>query len=290
MDWIREINWNEQAFKSLVIDESMKELIQALVSSHLSAEKGTDLIPNKGNGLVILLHGSPGTGKTFTVESVAEVAKKPIYPITCGNIGTNPDLAEKYLDSVLHLGKIWNCIILLDEAEVFLEQRSLNDLKRNALVSVFLRALEYYEGILILTTNRVGTLDEAFKSRIQLALQYDNPMEHQRKQIWRNFFQNLRDLEEEKNIDFDDIMLNMDDLSGYPMNGRQIRNSITSARKLARFRQKKMTFTHLRHAITMAEKFDGYLASVRESDVEASSQRVNGRLSDDYIARVNQIR
>lgn len=48
-------------------------------------------------------------------------------------------------------------VVLLDEADVFLEERDVRDLNRNALVSVFLRALEYYEGILILTSNRVGT-------------------------------------------------------------------------------------------------------------------------------------
>jgi hypothetical protein len=57
--------------------------------------------------------------------------------------------------------------VLLDEANVFMEQRSLDDLQRNVLISVFLRLLEYYDGILILTSNRVGTLDETFMSRIQ---------------------------------------------------------------------------------------------------------------------------
>jgi SpoVK/Ycf46/Vps4 family AAA+-type ATPase len=281
VDQIRDVTWNDQAFSSLVADEDMKELIRALVTSQLAAEKGTDLIDNKGNGLIMLLHGSPGTGKTFTAESVAEIAKKPLYPVTC---------VEKYLESVFHLGKIWDCVVLLDEAEVFLEQRTLNDLKRNALVSVFLRSLEYYEGILILTTNRVGTFDEAFKSRIQLALQYDNLEEHQRKQIWRNFIGRLRNLGEEESIDFDDIVLHMGDLAKYSMNGRQIRNSITTARQLAKFKDKKMTYTHLKRAITVAEKFDQYLADVRESNIEECNQPVNGRYSDDYIARVEQIR
>lgn len=69
-------------------------------------------------------------------------AEKPLYPVTCGDIGTNPKEVEEYLESVLNLGKIWGCVVLLDEADVFLEQRSLADLQRNALVSVFLRQLE----------------------------------------------------------------------------------------------------------------------------------------------------
>ncbi|KAM6540249.1 hypothetical protein FALCPG4_001974 [Fusarium falciforme] len=291
VDQIRDVVWNDKAFSNLVADEDMKELILALVTNQLETEKGTDLIDNKGNGLIMLLHGSPGTGKTFTAESVAEIAKKPLYPVTCGDIGTEPEQVEKYLQSVFHLGKIWDCVVLLDEAEVFLEQRTLQDLKRNALVSVFLRALEYYEGILILTTNRVGTFDEAFKSRIQLALRYEKLQGYQRKKIWRNFLKRLEEIGEEDKIDFDDIELNLDDLAGYEMNGRQIRNSITTARQLAKYKGRKMTFSHLKRAITVADKFDRYLADVQEGiDEEGGGRGEDGRYSDESIARQDGVR
>jgi AAA+ superfamily predicted ATPase len=103
------------------------------VVNQIRSEAITDVIDRKGNGLIILLHGGPGTGKTFTAESVAELAEKPLYRVTCGDIGTKPEEVEKYLESVLYLGKIWGCVVLLDEADVFLEQRRLTDLERNAL-------------------------------------------------------------------------------------------------------------------------------------------------------------
>lgn len=283
--------WNDQAFNSLVADEDMKMLILALVTNQIDAKRGTDVIDNKGNGLIMLLHGSPGTGKTFTAESVAEIAKKPLYSVTCGDIGTNPAEVEKYLESVFHLGKIWDCVVLLDEAEVFLEQRTLQDLQRNALVSVFLRALEYYDGILILTTNRVGTFDEAFKSRIQLALRYERLEAYQRKQIWKNFLERLKRIGEEDSIDFDDISLHIDELTKHPMNGRQIRNTITTARQLAKFMGKKMEFSHLQRTIAITNKFNKYLADVREADVEEHGGRgLDGKYSDEYFARSDQIR
>lgn len=141
--------------------------------------------------MIILLHGGSGTGKTFTAESVAEMAEKPLFRVTCGDIGTKPEEVERYLESVLHLSKSWGHVVLLDEANVFLEQRTLTDLERNALVSVFLRVLEYYEGILILTSNRVGTFDEAFKSCIQLSLHYENLGKRQCRKIWKNFLSHL---------------------------------------------------------------------------------------------------
>jgi AAA+ superfamily predicted ATPase len=69
--------------------------MQALVANRISGDRNTDIIQGKGNGLIILLHGGPGTGKTFTAESVAELAEKPLYPVTCGDIGTEPEQVDQ---------------------------------------------------------------------------------------------------------------------------------------------------------------------------------------------------
>lgn len=270
--------WNTQAFDSLAVDKETKDLIQALVSNKIAADKSTDLMSGKGNGLIVLLHGGPGTGKTLTAESVAEISKKPLYRVTCGDIGTNPEDVEKYLTIVLYLGKIWDAIVLLDEAEVFLQERSLKDLQRNALVSVFLRVLEYYDGILILTSNRVGTFDEAFKSRIQLALHYDTLKPSQRRQIWQNFIERLRKLTSPDEINTEDLEKNLDSLAKEDMNGRQIRNAVTTARQLAMFQGKAMDFEALKHVIGVSSKFDRYLKKVKEN------------MTDEQIARDEGIR
>ncbi|GKT48320.1 putative AAA domain-containing protein [Colletotrichum spaethianum] len=295
VDMVQDVSWNKQAFEHLVIEDDTKDLVQALITSRLESEQSTDLIQGKGNGLIILLHGGPGTGKTFTAESVAELAEKPLFRVTCGDIGTKPEDVEKYLESALHLGKIWDCVVLLDEADVFLEQRTLTDLERNALVSVFLRVLEYYEGILILTSNRVGTFDEAFKSRIQLSLHYEALNKGQRRTIWKNFVDRLKTLEKESNnatalgqrkgkgkepkgIDFDDIARHFGDLAEQEMNGRQIRNAITTARQLARFKDEHMSYKHLQHVIKVSKRFDKYLEKIQDG------------LTDDQIARGDGLR
>lgn len=118
---ISDIKWNKEAFSKVVIERKAKDIINALVSNQLESEKNTDLIEGKGNGLILLLHGGPGTGKTLTAESVAEIAEKPLYRVTCGDVGTKAEEVEKYLESVLYLGKLWGCVVLLDEADIFLQ-------------------------------------------------------------------------------------------------------------------------------------------------------------------------
>lgn len=261
VDHIHDVQWNREAFQSLVIEPKAKDFIEALVVSQLESEKSTDLISGKGNGLILLFHGGPGTGKTLTAEGVAEIAKKPLYRVTCGDVGTRAEDVEKYLDSVLHLGRIWDCVVLLDEADVFLEQRSLEDLQRNALVSVFLRVLEYYQGILILTSNRVGTFDEAFISRIQLALHYPSLETHQRLKIWKLFIDRLEGLDEK--IDVDNLRENLTALKTEELNGRQIRNVITTARQYAKWKGEVLTYEHLKDAIQISGRFGTYLHKLK---------------------------
>jgi AAA+ superfamily predicted ATPase len=113
-------------------------------------------------------------GKTSTAECVADETKRPLFPVTCGDIGETALEVERNLQVNFGLAHKWGCVLLLDEADVFLAKRNKTDLRRNAVVSVFLRSLEYYAGVLFLTTNRVGGIDPAFKSRIHLSLYYPN--------------------------------------------------------------------------------------------------------------------
>ncbi|KAH6957289.1 hypothetical protein DER45DRAFT_569611 [Fusarium avenaceum] len=283
--YFREVAWNKEAFDLLVMEPKTKELVEAVVTNHIDDDRNTDVIHGKGNGLFILLHGGPGTGKTLTAESVAEITKKPLYRVTCGDIGTKAEEVERYLEVVLLLGKTWGCVVLLDEADVFLEQRKLDNLDRNALVSVFLRVLEYYDGILILTSNRVGIFDEAFKSRIQLNLRYENLGQPQRRQIWDNFINRLERLESERlrqrgdptltgaicgpqsaprfGVDIASIRQQIDELAKPALNGREIRNTISTARQLATFRKQKLAYEHLEACIAESHKFEQYIKSLK---------------------------
>lgn len=112
---------------------------------------------------------------------------------------------------------------------------------------VFLRVLEYYNGILFLTTNRVGTLDEAFKSRIHMSLYYPPLEKVQAQQIFKMNIDRLREIENQRSrligeaplviqerdiMEFADMHFDNTKTAGR-WNGRQIRNAFQIASSLA---------------------------------------------------------
>ncbi|KAG9996491.1 P-loop containing nucleoside triphosphate hydrolase protein, partial [Aureobasidium melanogenum] len=152
-----------------------------------------DVIQGKGRGIILLLCGPPGVGKTLTAESVAEHMQVPLFVMSAGDLGMDSKHIEARLLSVLGMCTRWNAILLLDEADIFLEERSRHEVERNKLVSIFLRVLEYHEGIMFLTTNRVSTFDPAFQSRIHISIDYPELSPDSRRKIWENFLSRHND-------------------------------------------------------------------------------------------------
>src|SRR5277367_4398824 len=172
------IHWNKHAFEHLVLPQPTKQLIKSLLDTD-RADSGVinDVVTGKGGGCVIILHGRPGTGKTLTAEAIAENCEKPLIMISAAELATNARELESRLTDILEISKVWNAILLLDEAEVFLEARSLHDLHRNAMVAVFLRLLEYHQRFMFLTTNQISHLDDAFKSRISRSEEHTSELQ-----------------------------------------------------------------------------------------------------------------
>eukprot|EP00551_Chaetoceros_affinis_P006575 CAMPEP_0203666356 /NCGR_PEP_ID=MMETSP0090-20130426/3396_1 /ASSEMBLY_ACC=CAM_ASM_001088 /TAXON_ID=426623 /ORGANISM="Chaetoceros affinis, Strain CCMP159" /LENGTH=926 /DNA_ID=CAMNT_0050530207 /DNA_START=126 /DNA_END=2906 /DNA_ORIENTATION=- len=227
IDGLNDVQFNESAFDNLVLPKSRKRMVKALVRHSNTAFN--DIVSGKGKGSCFLLYGPPGTGKTLTAEAVAELLHRPLYSVSLGQLGVSASDLETKLGEVLDLCSRWDALILLDEADIFLEKRSSNgSLERNAMVSVMLRLVEYFKGTLFLTSNRVDSLDPAFKTRITLALRYEQLDVAARKQIWSNLlkvsgfgaFVSNRDIKVEK-------------LATHKLNGREIKNAIRLAMALA---------------------------------------------------------
>ncbi|PYH94743.1 AAA family ATPase [Aspergillus ellipticus CBS 707.79] len=234
---LAEVEWNHNAFKRLVMAENRRQLIHGLVRAHRQDDAVfDDIVANKGKGLITLLTGSPGVGKTLTAEAVAEVTERPLYVVATGELGIDPDEVDNRLGMILDITRRWGCVLLIDEADVFLSARG-KDLARDALVSVFLRRLEYFRGVAILTTNRKSDIDPAFKSRIHFTMHYPDLDETSRHEVWKNFLTNVAKTSELSEFAAEDFA----SLSKHPLNGRQIKNLVSCAVSLARERGKNIT-------------------------------------------------
>ncbi|KAL2200201.1 hypothetical protein P885DRAFT_74036 [Corynascus similis CBS 632.67] len=253
---IKEIQWNETAYESLVLEPKTKDIVKALVESHKyhAAESIDDVIQGKGKGLVAVLHGPPGTGKTLTAEGISELLKCPLYMASAGELGTDSRFLESELQKILDICHAWGAILLLDEADVFLEKRNMHDIHRNALVSIFLRQLEYFQGILFLTTNRVETFDDAFQSRIHIALRYDALDLRAKKAIFKIFVERVRVLDKASLVPFseDDYAA----LARHELNGRQIKNTVRTAQALAVNKGEPLSMRHIRQVLEVQANFE----------------------------------
>lgn len=282
------IKFQEQAFEQLVLAEDKKELIRAVARNAGSGarwdeegefdsdddddEEGADVeldvVANKGGASIFLLHGPPGCGKTLTAEAIAELLKKPLYIVTAGDLGITAAEVEKALGGVLELCQTWDALVLIDEADIFLEARNSTEIQRNALVCVMLRLLEYYSGCLFLSSNRsAGSIDAAIASRITVMLDYPSLDEVGRGKVWKNLIELVPPQPKDPSSgevpdkisksprraskyreDFSE-----DDYKSlayhYQLNGRQIKNSIVLARALARERGSPLSMPTLRRAV-----------------------------------------
>lgn len=168
--------------EKLVLPEDQRELLDILTSD-ISVFTG-DIIEGKSAGNVILARGRPGVGKTLTAEVYAEVIGKPLYSIHTGSLGITADLVRQNLEEIFERAKRWDAVLLLDEADVFVLERGF-ELAQNAIVAEFLRTLEYYDGLLFLTTNRIHGVDEAILARCAAVIDYLPPKMDDARQIWQ---------------------------------------------------------------------------------------------------------
>lgn len=143
-NYCSDIEAKSKAIDNLVMSKARKDMIKALLHNYSTASGSSgpapatwsaDLIEGKGDGRIFLLHGPPGVGKTYTAECIAEYTGRALISLTCGDIGTEESGVEEHLSEWFSLGEKWGAVMLIDEADIYLESRKPGDLKRNDLVS-----------------------------------------------------------------------------------------------------------------------------------------------------------
>lgn len=174
---------------------------------------------------------------------------RPLLSLTVADIGTAEISAEANLAKYLGLATKWGAIVLIDEAETFLTKRIEGDFSRNSIVTAFLRALEYYRGMIFLTTNEPGRIDDAVSSRIHLAIEYHSLDKDKRRKVWLKHINQMKQQQDAPTWPKDVPKVIVDEgtqhfivseegvpeIESLNMSGRDIRNAFQTAVKLARF-------------------------------------------------------
>ncbi len=166
----------------LVLPEEQTDLIDILTAEmDLLMD---DIVEGKSGGTTVLCAGPPGVGKTLTAEVYSEIIRRPLYLVHSGQLGLSVSNMETILKDVLTRAQRWGAVMLIDEADVYIKRRD-DDITMNAVVGVFLRVLEYFNGLLFLTTNRIDDIDEAIVSRCIALIKYSPPDDAGRRRIWQ---------------------------------------------------------------------------------------------------------
>ncbi len=216
---LKKYEYDEKANERLVLPDNMKSILTSLFNWNGSEGFG-DIFNDRHGGVIVLAAGKPGVGKTLTAEVYAHTMKRPLYSIDLTELGTNVAQVESSLNTIFQRVTRWNAVLLLDEADIFMAERTKEELERSAIVGVFLRVLDRYRGTLFLTTNRTEVLDPAFASRITVRLDYPDLDSNRRQKIWELM------LAKAKILPLGDISA----LSAIDLNGREIRNCVRLVR------------------------------------------------------------
>ncbi|KAI1157869.1 hypothetical protein F5B18DRAFT_657231 [Nemania serpens] len=243
---------NKGLVRTVALDSSQINLLKAMTYDPKRNPTGTneedhiwspEQVDGKGTGRIVILHGVPGLGKTYTVECLAEWSGRPLLRLSCAEIGLDPVKLEPQLQSYLRRAERWRAIILMDEADVYMSSRhSDSHSQETALVSVFLRALEYYAGIIFLTTNRIRVIDRAVINRALLIMEYKRLHSSQIATIVGNCIRFVtkggQKIDEGAAQHFKEVLDEQSKATGekaYDWDGREIVQVLTMAVRLAAF-------------------------------------------------------
>ncbi len=212
---IKEYVYDENIVNKLILPEDHKGLIDILTNDVIN-DNGDDIIKGKSGGTSVLCRGEAGLGKTLTAEVYSEIKKKPLYSVHSGQLGISGTEVEKQLKISFERAERWGAVLLIDESDVYIKSRT-DDTNHNAIVASFLRTMEYYNGLMFMTTNRSNDIDDAILSRCMAVLTYKKPKDDVKAKMWSIYL-------EQFNIKHDDKFIEELNQEFDEVSGRDIKN------------------------------------------------------------------
>ncbi|KAG0703848.1 hypothetical protein DFH29DRAFT_914338, partial [Suillus ampliporus] len=198
VDEVEPIRFNENAWKHIVLDESSKNIIEGVVGSYDFSKEAME--SEEQTGLVILLHGPSGTGKTATVEAIAEHFRRPLYSLAVSSLPLDTTLLVDTLTSRLDAARTWNAIVLIEAGDILMQTQRLEPIMEEQIrISTVLEFFEQHRCIVFITARTTCT---GFMSHFAMAIQYHELDGDSRQALWSNMLSgegdniSRRDIEE----------------------------------------------------------------------------------------------
>lgn len=237
---------SRQKLSDLKLTSDKKEILDAICSYMKSYYKvykdwNMDSRYSYGKGMTALFTGIPGTGKTMAAGCIAGELGIPLYRVDLSQIVDKYiGETEKKLEVVFKYAQSANVILFFDEADSLFGKRSevkdSKDKYANTEVSYILQRIEQYDGMVILASNFINNIDEAFMRRMKYVVEFQMPDSSTRKEIWKSGFSREIPLDD---IDYDYLADNIE------LSGGHIKNIIINAAFLAAKDNTAVNMTHI---------------------------------------------
>jgi hypothetical protein len=241
------------------VKNTVDEALTVVLRQDVWKRWGMDDHFEKGVTNAILIYGASGTGKTMLCESIAAVVGKNLMRISSAELQSNvPGETERNIQKAFKQAKENNAILMFDECDSVLSDRNMVGVILGAEINALLTEIERFDGIVLLTTNRLHRLDAALQRRIVAKVELPPPEFEARVQIWRNLLPPRMPVAADVKVEM---------LAKMELTGGEIKNAILlAARKAIARNEKKVKMSH----------FDEALVSVghaKESFEECRPQR-----------------
>jgi SpoVK/Ycf46/Vps4 family AAA+-type ATPase len=240
----------------------LREVSAALKNRHVVYTRcGFEEKLSLGKGLKALFAGESGTGKTMTAEVMARELGLDLYKIDLSTVVSKYiGETEKNLDRIFRAAQSSNAIIFFDEADALFGKRSevkdAHDRYANIEVAYLLQKIEEYDGFVILATNLILNVDDAFKRRMNYTVEFPFPDEHHCELLWRGMFPPETPLAEDLDFTFLGCQ--------FPMSGGNIKNAAVAAAFLAAAEDSTVQMRHLIQSVAREWQKLGKLPSAAD--------------------------
>lgn len=254
---------DESKLQPLILREDVKKEIMAVLRQHNHADKlfdewGLGETIEYGRGMTMMFWGGPGTGKTFGAHCIAKALGTTLLVISAAEINSQePGAANRNIQEAFATAKEKNQVLFLDECDSLITNRADLGMILASEVNTLLTEIEKFEGVCILATNRIETMDEALERRLALIVEFPFPKYTQRVEIWRMILPKKLPLE-------DGITCEI--LAQDKLTGGQIKNVLLQASRLALSEgQEVVTMDNFKRALARLKASKNLMGSVARS-------------------------